>query len=285
MSGILEKIKNHSKKVALFASLFLAIFIGAFYLVNLDLKPVQEKVSSIIEDAPIVDTGAEIKKRLGSTTFSVESYDEWAKRFSLDKSNIGLDQDPDKDGLPNYLEYVYGTNPLKADTDGDGFSDKQEITNGYDPDAPGEAKPAVEVMISKINVDVPMVWSKSENEKDMLTDLANGVSHFAKTASPGQARNTIISGHSSNYVWAKGNYNHIFKDLESLEIGDIVSIKTTQKNARVITFKYKVIDKFNTIPDDERIFADTKDPTLTLSTCWPVGTALKRTIVKADLMK
>lgn len=285
MTEIFAKIKSHSKKVVLFAGLFSTVFVIVFYLVNLDLKSVKEKASSTIDPTPIVDTSAEIKKRLGSTTFSVEGYDEWAQRFVLDKKNNGIDQDPDKDGLPNYLEYVHGTDPLKTDTDGDKFTDKQEINNGYDPDAPGEATPTVEVKIAKIGVEAPMVWSKSEKEKDMLKDLEKGLSHYAKTASPGQNGNAIVSGHSSNYVWAKGDYNHIFKDLENMEAGDMILVKTTQKNGRVITYKYKVSEKFITVPDDDRIFAQTTSPTLTLSTCWPVGTTLKRTIVKADLLK
>jgi len=47
------------------------------------------------------------------------------------------DDDPDKDGLSNLDEYTYNTNPTKKDTDGDGYSDKEEIDNGSDPLDPG----------------------------------------------------------------------------------------------------------------------------------------------------
>jgi len=43
------------------------------------------------------------------------------------------EDDPDKDGLTNLDEYRYNTNPVKADTDGDGYNDKDEIDNGTDP--------------------------------------------------------------------------------------------------------------------------------------------------------
>jgi len=43
------------------------------------------------------------------------------------------DDDPDRDGLTNLDEYTYNTNPTKGDTDGDGFSDKEEIDEGTDP--------------------------------------------------------------------------------------------------------------------------------------------------------
>ena len=154
--------------------------------------------------------------------------------------------------------------------------------NGYDPAATGDARIAVELSISKISVTAPMIWSASENEKDQLADLQNGVAHFSKTASPGQNGNMVISGHSSNYIWAKGKFNYIFKNLNNLMPGDVVDFKTIQKNGKIITYHYKISEKFSTLPDDARIFEDSSGATLTLSTCWPIGSNLRRLIVKAE---
>lgn len=41
--------------------------------------------------------------------------------------------DSDKDGLPDTVEKVLGTDINKADTDGDGFTDLQEVKSGYSP--------------------------------------------------------------------------------------------------------------------------------------------------------
>ena len=284
MSEIFGKIKKYIKRATLICGLSLLVFFAAFYLVNLDIHPAS-KTSS--QDAIVASQNQddELKKRLGTTAVGMESYADWAKRFGLTANNNGLDADPDQDGLLNYLEYVHGTNPLKADTDGDGFSDADEIKHGYDPDAKGDIKVATFVRIDKLNVGAPMVWSKEIDEQKQLADLEQGLSHFPESGSAGQNGNMIISGHSSNYIWAKGDYNHVFKDLNNLNSGDTITIKTFQENGRVIVYQYQVNDKFVTSPDDQKIFTDSTNSTLTLSTCWPLGTNLKRLIVKAELIK
>jgi hypothetical protein len=60
------------------------------------------------------------------------------------------DLDSDHDGVPDKDEInIYKTDPLKADTDGDGFKDWVEINSGYDPLKGGKAR--LEKII-KINI-------------------------------------------------------------------------------------------------------------------------------------
>lgn len=59
---------------------------------------------------------------------------EAAVEVSESESNKLKSQDSDRDGLNDYDElYIYKTNSKKVDTDGDGYSDKKEIDNGYSP--------------------------------------------------------------------------------------------------------------------------------------------------------
>jgi hypothetical protein len=53
---------------------------------------------------------------------------------------IKTELDTDADGLPDYIENYYGTDPNNPDTDGDGYKDGEEVENGYDPLASGSAK-------------------------------------------------------------------------------------------------------------------------------------------------
>lgn len=285
MKKFLDILKNHWKKITSAIFVFLAVFAILFWLVNLEWKSAPQKTFTT-EKSFAGELGDEFKKRVGANDVYQLGYNEWAAYHRLVESNKKYDDDPDGDELPNYLEYVHSTDPVNSDTDKDGFTDKQEIINGYDPDAPGDAKPSVEISVKKINAVVPMIWSESESEESLLEDLKNGVIHYPKTASPGQSGNMVISGHSSNYIWAKGNYNYIFKDLNNLAAGDVVDVKTIQQNGRAIVYHYK-INSFKKIvaPDDPVIFENTPGSTLTLSTCWPLGTNFRRLIAKADLMK
>lgn len=54
------------------------------------------------------------------------------------KEELLLVDDPDFDDLDNRQEKLYGTDPYKADTDGDGYSDSKEISSGYNPNGQGK---------------------------------------------------------------------------------------------------------------------------------------------------
>lgn len=211
--------------------------------------------------------------------------DFWEKEMGLDTKKNDYNLDNDNDGLTNNLEFDHLTNPLKKDTDGDGFDDLHEIKNGYDPVSAGEIRPKFEVMIDKIKVSVPMIWSANSEEEAIQEDLKIGVVRLPETGIPGQLGNTIISGHSSNYAWVKGDYNYIFKDLNSLENGDKIIIKSTQENGKAFEDSYVITDKRVTSPDDSFIFEDSNETTITLVTCWPLNTAWKRLVVRAQIEK
>lgn len=279
MNNNFGKFAGKLKKVVIFVGLFSAIFFFIFWIINLDLGSIKNSKSNLNSISPVFN-----EKGLGISEVKSVAFKEWAQVNGLFGDDIA-NLDTDKDELSNYLEYIHLTDPNNPDTDSDGYFDSAEIRNGYDPDDRGDSMLMVGVEIEKIGVRVPMVWSKTEDDREMLKDLENGIAHFARTATPGQSGNMIISGHSSNYIWAKGDYNHIFKNLNDLEKGDMVTVRTVQKNGRAISYKYVVTDKFVAYPDDERIFAETKNSTLTLTTCWPIGTTFKRAIIKAELVK
>lgn len=79
---------------------------------------------------------AEVGYWFSSNSMSVEPAEAPVEEgmISGEKQTAIAKIDSDADGLPDYLETsFFQTNPKNADTDGDSFSDKQELENGYDP--------------------------------------------------------------------------------------------------------------------------------------------------------
>jgi uncharacterized repeat protein (TIGR01451 family) len=66
----------------------------------------------------------------------------WEMSYGLDpndaKGDQGASGDPDRDGLTNERELELGTDPLRADTDGDAGDDAAELEAGSDPLDPGD---------------------------------------------------------------------------------------------------------------------------------------------------
>lgn len=103
---------------------------------------------------------------------------------------------------------------------------------------------------------------------------------YPGTARPGEVGNAFIFGHSSNYPWVKSDYNDVFALLDNLQNGDEIIIFYNQKK-----YVYRVTDRAEVKPGDVKAL-ESRDPNkkeLSLMTCWPVGTTLKRLIVFAEL--
>jgi len=129
--------------------------------------------------------------------------------------------------------------------------------------------------IPKLAISAPIIWDIPESQ--ILDKLHDGVIHYKETAHPGEGGNTFITGHSSYYAWDWGKYKSVFALLGKLNPGDEI-IVTYQ--GRV--YAYQVIEKFEVAPNQVEVLKKTNYPTLTLMTCTPVGTALRRLIIRAS---
>ena len=131
--------------------------------------------------------------------------------------------------------------------------------------------------IDTLNLEAPISWRVANTPDTVANALENGLIQIDGTALPGEKGNIFITGHSSNYAWAKGKYNSIFAILNNLVIGDIIHLKYQDR-----LFVYQVSEKKIVSATDLSVMAPTQKPILTLATCWPVGTAYKRLIIIAD---
>jgi sortase A len=133
-----------------------------------------------------------------------------------------------------------------------------------------------EVIIPKINVQLPTIYGTSVNESDVENSLEDGVVHYSSTSVPGQQGNAAFFGHSSNNIFNKGKYKFAFVLLHELVPGDIFYLTY---NGKVYT--YRVFQKQVVEPTDTWVLnpVSGKTATATLITCDPPGTSLHRLVV------
>ncbi len=82
----------------------------------------------VVKEQPVSDPFANDKDRDGIL-------DEKEKEMGLSNKTF----DTDKDGLSDLAEIdIFKTDPIKKDTDGDGFNDGSEVMNGYNPAGSGK---------------------------------------------------------------------------------------------------------------------------------------------------
>lgn len=115
-----------------------------------------------------------------------------------------------------------------------------------------------------------------------LDDLKQSLVQYPGTAPPGKFGNTVIFGHSVlPQFFSPTNYSTIFSTLPTLRQGDEIFV---EYNA--VKYRFVVEQMLEVWPNDISILAQRYDDSyLTLITCVPPGTFLKRLIVRARLAK
>lgn len=141
------------------------------------------------------------------------------------------------------------------------------------------------LIIPRIDQNIPIVRVSSESlikrdwnslEQEMQEALKDGVVHYPGTSLPGQTGNVVITGHSSYFPWDPGRFKDVFALLHDVVIGDRIVVYYEQDK-----YVYEVSDIKIVLPKDIEVLKQTPQDQLTLITCTPVGTNLKRLIVTA----
>jgi LPXTG-site transpeptidase (sortase) family protein len=122
------------------------------------------------------------------------------------------------------------------------------------------------VQISKIDLDAIVVEGTSWKK------LRIGPGRIIATAQPGEIGNSVITAHRDTF----------FRHIYALNKGDEIVIR---RNGEILRFA--VTGKRIVQPSDVSVLRQTKEPTLTLITCYPtyyIGPAPERLIVTAKLL-
>jgi len=135
------------------------------------------------------------------------------------------------------------------------------------------------IIIYKISVRAPLVFASGTSQKELNKALDQGVIIYPGSVLLGQNGEIFLSGHSSSYPWDKTRYGQVFTLLDKVEVEDIVSLIYNHAQ-----YDYRITSKQILAPKDTKINS-TSEPTLALMTCWPIGTALNRLVVRAELIR
>jgi LPXTG-site transpeptidase (sortase) family protein len=103
--------------------------------------------------------------------------------------------------------------------------------------------------------------------------LALGPGWITTTDLPGSTGNCAISGH-------RVTHGHPFRRLERLKKGDAIYLYSKYRR-----YRYEVDRIMRVTPAHIEVIAHTEDPRLTLTTCDPPGSAVKRLVVQARLVE
>lgn len=137
------------------------------------------------------------------------------------------------------------------------------------------------IVIPKIEAVAPVIANVNPyDETKYLPALRSGVAHASGTSVPGGSGNVYLFAHSTDAFYNVGRYNAVFYLIGKLEHGDEINVYYQNHKYLYIVEEKKVVpaNAVNYLEDNSNL-----EKTLTLQTCYPPGTTLKRLIVVASL--
>lgn len=132
--------------------------------------------------------------------------------------------------------------------------------------------------IPKIGITAPIIYPTSTDLTILKRAAMQGVVHYPGSAMPGEKGNVYIFGHSSSKLFNRNPNSAAFTELSKITKGDALIIHTLSGKYLYLVTSVQILK-----PDETKIYLESSDAKLTLSTCWPVGDPSNRLIVEAEL--
>jgi len=158
---------------------------------------------------------------------------------------------------------------------------QQDVTgNGFEiNDIAGESD---RIAIPRIGVEAPLLYVDTVDEGRLQEALIDGVVHYWGTAMPGEYGNAYFFGHSSNFPTKPGEFKTVFALLTQLREGDEIMIT----NHFGTKYTYRILDREIIKPNRTDVVSqgDSSKRILTLQTSYPLGLAIWRYIVIAEMI-
>jgi LPXTG-site transpeptidase (sortase) family protein len=277
--------RSSFRGLVVYPAIFLAAFV--FFYVILNFSSVFAQINGLF-------IKPQSQQILGGQ--SAEYY-KWISQYFYavgDPNLLAPTADIDHDGLTNYDEFIMHTNPIVADSSGNGMLDGVKVLNSINPWGDGPMTKQQREWASKldliaindrinyaaaqnhqgsvagaaaINFDqskpgklsipklkINVALIWSQDPSSFDNDLTHGVIHYPGTAMPGENGIIYVSGHSSDYFWKHDPMHDIFAQLNYLAPGDDILIEATGVDGKIYNFRYQVTGSNIYKPDDQAQF-------------------------------
>lgn len=138
------------------------------------------------------------------------------------------------------------------------------------------------IVIPKIGANAKIIPQVDPfNANTYQVALTKGVAQAKGTTFPDKTGNMFLFSHSSVNILEATRYNSVFYLLTKLQKEDEIYIYYKNIRYRYKVFEIKIVDA----KDISYLSPQSDVKTLTLMTCWPPGTTLKRLLVIAEISK
>jgi sortase A len=139
-----------------------------------------------------------------------------------------------------------------------------------------------ETDVETYGLSIPKLGIEKAEVKIGGEDLKNHLIHYPDTSLPGRLGNGVIFGHSVlPQFFNPENYLTIFSTLHRLKKGDEIKIEFDG-----VEYRYLVQDMYEVAADDLSVLEQRYDRRfLSLITCSPPGTYLRRLVIKAQIVE
>jgi len=170
-------------------------------------------------------------------------------------------------GSYNYFKSAYYISSLFLQNDYKPTVQPKSVAGQNKMIYPKYGEKFADLIIKKASINVPVYHGDSEEQ------LLKGAGHYNGSRFPGQGSNVVLAGHR----------NSVFKGLQYVSKGDIITLNTTYGK-----YVYKISEIKIVNGNDISIVQPGNSEKLTLYTCYPfdyIGSAPNRYVVISDLIQ
>lgn len=133
------------------------------------------------------------------------------------------------------------------------------------------------ITIPRLNViNVGVSFADPYNSASALGVLKGGMGHYLSP--PGNGHKMVLFGHSSGYSWDNSSYKHLLRQIDRIEINDLIYINYQEKG-----YIYRVSRK-EIMPAGQldAVMKDYGYEEVAMYTCWPPDSISHRYVVYAN---